>query len=283
MAEGPRWRFLLVDVDGTLLTPAGAVTPRTQAVLRRAVAQGMILVLASGRTYPSLLRIARMLEVPCHLIANGGAVGLTPGAAAVSHTRFFPAELWPEIVHRCQTEGLSTLVFRHRHPEPPLFYVASLSGDPHFESYLGRHRANARVVSELAAEPLAEVVEVAALGSGPAFEAASARVMSGLDGTASCHSMVLYLNARYGKITEFFQAGTSKWGAFLAMFPDAARGPHQVIAVGDESNDVEMIAGAGVGVAMGNGTPELRATADVVTADNDHDGLAQALESLLEG
>lgn len=281
--EGRRWRYLIVDLDGTLLTGGGEITPRSRAVLSRAVAAGITLVLASGRTYPSLMRVAGALELPFHLIANGGAVGLGPRVKTVSHTSFMAPALWTEVVRGLREEGLSVLVFRHRHPEPPLFYVSGLSGHPHFESYIGRHHALRRVEPGLAEAGIPDVVEVAALGSGAHFDAASARVMARLAGRTRNHSMVLFLNANYGKITEFFHPATSKWSAFTGMFPDAAAHAGQVIAIGDEANDVDMIAAAGMGIAMGNATDGLKAVADLVTAGNDAEGLAEALEPLLKG
>jgi hydroxymethylpyrimidine pyrophosphatase-like HAD family hydrolase len=281
--EGRRWRYLIVDLDGTLLTGGGEITPRSRAVLSRAVAAGITLVLASGRTYPSLMRVAGELELPFHLIANGGAVGLGPRGETVSHTSFMAPDLWPDVVRGLQAEELSVLVFRHRHPEPPLFYVSGLSGHPHFESYIGRHHALCRVEPGLAEAEIPDVVEVAALGSGEHFDAASARVMSRLAARTRNHSMVLFLNANYGKITEFFHPATSKWSAFRGMFPEAAADAGQVIAMGDEANDVDMIAAAGMGIAMGNATESLKAVANMVTAGNDAEGLAEALEPLLNG
>ena len=52
----------------------------------------------------------------------------------------------------------------------------------------------------------------------------------------------------------------------------------EVMAVGDSGNDLSMIEDAGLGVAMGNATPEILAAADAVTADNNHDGVALAIE-----
>ena len=52
----------------------------------------------------------------------------------------------------------------------------------------------------------------------------------------------------------------------------------QVMAVGDSGNDLSMIEDAGLGIAMGNATPEILAVADAVTADNNHDGVALAIE-----
>jgi hypothetical protein len=281
MNEGMAWRYLLVDVDGTLLNSQGVISPRNRAVLRRAVAAGLHLVLASGRTYPSLMRSAGGLEVPFHLITNGGAVGLAPGLEAVRYTHFLPPELWPQVVRALEAEGLSVVVFAHRHPEPPLFYVSTLSGDPHFEAYLGRHHAFCRVEPRLAEADVPDVAEVAALGRGPAFDQASERVLCRLAGRTEGHSMVLFLNARFGKITEFFRPGTSKWHAFLGLFPEAEAHPERVIAVGDEANDLEMIRAAGLGIAMGNATPDLKAAAHRVTTHHDEDGLAEALEPLL--
>ena len=57
---------------------------------------------------------------------------------------------------------------------------------------------------------------------------------------------------------------------------------HQVAAFGDERNDREMLAWAGIGVAMANGSPETRAIADLVTASNDEDGVASVLEGWLD-
>ncbi|MCZ6646224.1 MAG: HAD hydrolase family protein [SAR324 cluster bacterium] len=283
MEPGLPWRYLLVDMDGTLLNSRGEITPRSRAALGRAVQAGLELVLASGRTYPSLLRVGEPLGLPFHLISNGGAVGLTPRVEAVSYTNCLAAAAWPEIAEALLAEGLSVLVFSHRHPGPPLFYVASLQGHPHFEAYIGRHHALCRVADNLPGAPIPAVVEVAALGSGAQFEAASARVMARLEDRSRNHSMVLFLNRNFGKITEFFHPATSKWAAFQGMFPEAVRRPQSVIAIGDEANDLDMIAGAGLGIAMGNATNELKAVADLVTGDNDADGLADALEPLLNG
>ena len=294
MAPGGPWQYLLVDVDGTLLDSQGRIPPRGHAALARAVAAGMTLVLASGRTYVSLLRVTADLKLPFHIISNGGAVGLAPvnGEAPEGHPGFAPPHahharyvselapaLWPRLVEALQREGLSVVVFGHRHPEPPLVYVASERGDPHFEAYLGRNRALARVRSHLASAEIPGVVEVAALGEGEAFDRASERVRRRFAAEAESHTMVLFIAAKFGKITEFFQRGTSKWNAFCALFPAAA--PESVVAIGDEANDREMISRAGLGIAMGNATPELKALAGRVTATHDEDGLAQALEAIL--
>jgi hydroxymethylpyrimidine pyrophosphatase-like HAD family hydrolase len=93
--------------------------------------------------------------------------------------------------------------------------------------------------------------------------------------------MALQIGFQPGRITEFFAQGTSKWQAFLGLFPEAAAQSERVIAIGDEANDLEMIRAAGLGIAMGNAIPAVQAAARYVTADLDHEGVALALEAVL--
>jgi hydroxymethylpyrimidine pyrophosphatase-like HAD family hydrolase len=277
------WRYLLVDLDGTLLDSQARITPRTRGVLMRAVVSGVTLVLASGRTYPSLMRVAGGLGIPFHVISNGGAVALTPGLASVPYVNPLPNDLWPDVVATLQDVGLPVVVYGHRHPEAPVLHVARGPGstkaeDAHFEAYLSRNVLAAQIEPDLRAATIAVPVEVAALGRGEAFERTSADVMARFDGRTRHHCMALFIRSEYGRITEFFHPQTSKWRAFLGLFPDARA--EQVIAVGDEANDAEMIAEAGLGIAMGNATSELKALAKHVTLDLDHDGLAEALEPI---
>ena len=284
MSSTTPYRYLLVDLDGTLLDGHAGLSQRNSDALHRAVAAGMRLVLASGRTYLSLLRVTEPLALPpFHLIANGGAVALSPGAEEVRYLNLLPDTLWPEIVEVLEAEGLSPVVFAHRHPEPSWIHVGPLAGDAHHASYVGRNRHIRSQHEDLKAAEIPGVVEVAALGRERAFLAASERVLRRFDGRTQCHSMELSLHGAWGKVTEFFAPGTSKWRAMGEMFPDAAAHPETVIAIGDEANDLEMIREAGLGIAMGNAIEAVKAAADRVTSPNGQDGVAKALERILAG
>ena len=74
---------------------------------------------------------------------------------------------------------------------------------------------------------------------------------------------------------EFIRQGND---GLLALAEKLGLRRDQVMAVGDSGNDLSMIEDAGLGVAMGNATPEILAAADAVTADNNHDGVALAIE-----
>ena len=80
---------------------------------------------------------------------------------------------------------------------------------------------------------------------------------------------------------EINAAAANKGQALLALAAHLGLRPEQTMAFGDGLNDVTMLRDAGVGVAMGNASDEIRALADVVTASCDEDGVAQVIEQLL--
>ena len=77
---------------------------------------------------------------------------------------------------------------------------------------------------------------------------------------------------------ELNAPGISKGRGLMALAERLGLALDEVMAVGDSGNDLTMLEAAGLGVAMGNATEEIKQAADVITADNNHDGVAEAIE-----
>jgi len=99
------------------------------------------------------------------------------------------------------------------------------------------------------------------------------------DGRIVCHSIHV---ASYGvDVLEVFDPAVNKWEGILHVARRHGILPAEIIAVGDDVNDIAMLKSAGLGVAMGNAKPEAIAVADRVINRNDSDGLAEFLEELV--
>ena len=94
------------------------------------------------------------------------------------------------------------------------------------------------------------------------------------DGVRYFRSTPIYL--------EFVEKSVSKGSALLRLCEMLGVDPAQTVAFGDEENDRPMLRAAGLGVAMGNAVPEIKAEADAVTSSNEEDGVAKFIEHLLE-
>jgi hypothetical protein len=82
-------------------------------------------------------------------------------------------------------------------------------------------------------------------------------------------------------ILEAFDKSANKWSALQHLARQWGVPERRIAAIGDEVNDIPMIANAGLGIAMGNAIPAVKAVAKAHTGDNRSDGVAEAIERLL--
>ena len=77
------------------------------------------------------------------------------------------------------------------------------------------------------------------------------------------------------------EPGVNKWMAVKAVAESFNIAPEEIMCLGDSNNDYDMVANAGVGVAVSNATDKVLEAAKIITASNDNDGVAMVLESIL--
>ena len=92
----------------------------------------------------------------------------------------------------------------------------------------------------------------------------------------------LYVPAYGVEVLEVFDPAVNKWEGVLHVARRHGIEPREIIAIGDDVNDLPMLQNAGLGVAMGNGRSEAKAVADLVIGTNADEGLAQFLEELVD-
>ena len=96
------------------------------------------------------------------------------------------------------------------------------------------------------------------------------------------HTNVLHPPRYRGFFTEILPAGVTKWSAIQRLAEQWGIAGSEICAVGDDVNDIPMIRAAGLGVAMGNALPSVKAAADRVAPTHDQDGLVQVVEWVME-
>lgn len=252
-----RISVVAVDLDGTLLRRDDTVSERTMSVLQRLVERGVRLVVATGRRVESVANVVpEALAVSGYVCNNGGDVRLDGDSI---HCRTLDSG---------QSRAIADYLTR-RWPEGTFVMVV--------EDKLYANR-------EMSPEWQAEVADVCEMAERPVSK--FLLHLSALTGSESIASdlpqgsRIIVMD--YGRWGEIVPEGISKavglelllrrWGLTLA----------DAVCFGDDTNDAEMIAECGIGVAMGNAAPEVKAVADVVAPPVEEDGVAQVLESFLE-
>ncbi|MEI7743289.1 MAG: HAD family hydrolase [Chloroflexota bacterium] len=264
-----RIRALAVDVDGTLLDPAHRVRPAVRdAVVRLAVA-GVPVILASAR-FPGAMRAIQaelgLLGEPM-VGCQGAVVGRWVGDTfEVAHEWAIPAAATVSVLKVAGAAGLPVSRFgAHR------WVVAA--GDPMAAQEARIVGCEPAVVEDLAAvgEPAAKLTVMASAGREAELGTIAAALPPSVVGTISRPD---YL--------EIVAATVSKATALAALLGDLGLPVGELAAAGDGANDVAMLQGASLRIAMGHAPASLLEFADWVVPSNGEDGLARAIDRLFD-
>ena len=271
IVAGMKYRLLGIDVDGTLLDADHRINRETIDAVTRARAKGMLVCLATGRSYGETIDIWRRLELagPFEpMVVVGGAMVSEPDTGRTLFQKSIPMGLACEFADALATEGHSAMALVDRW-RVGWDYLLCETGDVHtaVRDWFDKMDVRVRRVGRLgdatnAPRPLRINVVVDPLEA-PVLEAAMKRKF---DGRLDVHAIVA---PNYGvTIVEGFTAGADKWNA-LKYVAQGYRIPfRQIAAIGDDVNDLSMIRRAGFGVAMAHGAQVLRDAADCIAEEN---------------
>jgi hypothetical protein len=145
--------------------------------------------------------------------------------------------------------------------------------------YLNDNTAFFRTIDDLHAEPRSDVIMVSTMGDEATLGALREEAREQFGSRVRTHSLI---NKNYrGMILEFLSPRSGKWAALSAIAAEAGVAAEQIIAVGDDTNDIEMIRNAGLGIAMGNAAAEVKQAADHVVRSNAEGGVVEAIRKAL--
>ena len=271
--SGRRIRLVALDLDGTLIGDDLRLPPRTVATIRAVVARGVHVALVTGRMTSSALPYARELGLRAPLVGLQGALVRempAPGSARLGRLllhRPLPADVARDAMAWCRAAGLT----------PHLNHLERMvipAGDERAEDYSRWNFGRVVLVPDLDAWVRGPVTKVISVGPPPladqALERARADFAGRADATVS-HPMFL----------EFLAPGVNKGRAVRFLARRLGVDLRDALAIGDQRNDVEMLAEVGMGVAMGGAPPAVRASARLVAPSLAEEGAAQVLEDLV--
>ncbi len=267
-------KILFTDLDGTLLDSKKQISSYTREVLHAWADAGHKLVLCSGRDINSVTDVKNdlALDLPgMYLIGyNGGQIYDCQKKKTIYKTALtIPQTL--HILHMAAQAGV------HVHTYSDTHILASRDNE---EMHYYRRVIKTPVLFSPDMETLVRTEPCKCL----AIELKDAQKLENfrlslVPWAEENKISMIYSNPYY---LEFFPAASGKGAAVLKLCELLGIHPYFSVAAGDAQNDLSMIEAAGMGIAMCNGSEDVKMAATTVTAcDNDHDGLAQALVDLI--
>ncbi|MDX2037553.1 MAG: Cof-type HAD-IIB family hydrolase [Isosphaeraceae bacterium] len=277
----PTYRLLALDVDGTLLDRDGNLRSATVEAVRRAAEAGIQPVICTGRRYRRARPIAEMLGLDVPIVCNSGAIVKEPSDHSTLWRADLPREITTTLLDLLAGLDEPAVSFTDLAPHEADFVVErDPMGRPFFDDYLEQNRGHACVDPGWADRDSSRThYHICAIGDRGRMLEVEAEIHRTLPGLVRTF---VQRSPRYlGTMCEVLHLDASKWTAVLRLAELWGIAPEEICAVGDDHNDVPMIAGAGLGVAMGHAPREVLEVADHVTLSEEDDGLAHFIDGVL--
>jgi Cof subfamily protein (haloacid dehalogenase superfamily) len=274
-------RLLASDIDGTLLNPQFQIAECDLAAMRRAHDAGIEVVLVTGRRHIFALPIAKQLGFDFWLISSNGAVTRSL-AGETFHCDLMPREICRELCTVMQDfRGHTVLQFdKDTKGAIVLEHLDDLNSS--IQRWLEKNMAYIEFVVPLERALVSDPVQAMFCGSMARMREAMAALQAGGMG-----NRVTILRTEYPKrdlsMIDVLNTGCSKGHALERWAAHRGYRREEVMAIGDNHNDVEMLEFAGHPVIMGNACEELRGRGWSVTLGNDQCGVAAAIAGLVPG
>ena len=272
-------KLLALDIDGTLLNPKSEVTPRVQAALDQAQEQGVLIALATGRRFSSARPVVEQLNLSIPLISHNGALTKNITTLETIQYHHFACDTAREVIQMgrdfkadiicCDDpDGLGKMVIEGFSPD-----------NRALKSYLKKYWDSVVEVDDLLGYLSHDPIQIMFSGT--------------------CDQMDIFCEALEIQIGERAQIFQTRYRSFDltivdVISPNASKGKavefiaashgiaqSEVMAVGDNHNDLPMLRYAGVGVVMGNAEEYLKQMGFALTASNTEDGVALAIEKFI--
>lgn len=262
-----RVRLVVSDIDGTLVTPDKRLTPAAVAAARRLDAAGVGLTLVSSRPARGMASLVEALAVSLPFAAFNGGNLVAPDFSLLAAKRL-SVDAARTAIELFQRRGVSVWVFADDR-----WLLQDASG-----ADVRRERRTVGFAPTLVADFDGEIDRIDKLVGVSDQPDLLADVESEAQGVLRGEANALRSQAYYLDVTH---PDADKGHAVRALCRRIGVSPAETAVIGDQSNDLAMFAVAGMSVAMGQGTDEVKAGADFVTDANDRDGFAKAIDRFI--
>ncbi len=285
------YKLITVDLDGTLLNSRGEVSPRTKESIRKSIEKGTDVVLASGRPTNSVENIAYEIGSKNYLISGNGAIVYDIANKKIIYNRFLSKEQVLNIVRICYENSIycnvyteNEVIAQNLNYNVLFYYKENAKKEEGRRTHINIVPNLYRFIQESTIENYLKITvcdpnntifngilrKLKAIDDVDVLDVAHMSRKVIRDGSIELPMEYYY--------TEITNKNVNKWTAIEYLISTIGISKEEVIGIGDNVNDKEMIENAGLGVAMGNSTPDFRDSADIIVSDNNSDGVAEVIE-----
>ncbi len=288
------YKLIAIDLDGTLLNLYGVVSERNKQALIQANQEGAEIVIASGRSTNSVKNIASDLGICSYIICGNGSLIYDLQEDKIIYDKFIEKKKALQIIEVCEQNSIyyniytENMVIAKTMNNNVLFYHQENASKP--DSKKTKINLVQNIYEYIENLENQNILKITISDSDSIIFNGiirKLREIKNIDVLDVAHMSRKVIKSGTEEVsleyyyTEITSQNVDKWYAIEYLMGKLGLSKEDVITIGDNVNDKIMIENAGLGVAMGNSAPYIKEIADVVVADNNNDGVAEAVEKVL--
>ncbi|MEA2708745.1 MAG: hypothetical protein QOF78_1346 [Phycisphaerales bacterium] len=274
------YKMIAIDLDGTLLSPEGKVTERTKSAIHQCLAAGMLVCFATGRNWTESRTVLETVAHHDHAVFAGGAMVIDTKQQVTLHKTAVDPQLAREVCAVLENAGHAVLALQDTGQAGVDYLVSDETPlNAETEHWMSVTSATVHPVPRLSGYSHDHTVRLGMVASPDEVKVVHEELIERFGERIFC--LRLFVPQAGVEVLEIFDPAVNKWEGILHVARLHGIEPEQIIAIGDDVNDLPMLTQAGLGVAMGNARDEIKSAAKKVIGTNRDDGLAQFLEQLV--
>lgn len=285
------YKLVAIDLDGTMLNSYGMVTESTKQVIKNTINKGTEVIIASGRPIDSIKTIAKEIGSENYFIAGNGALIYDIKKDEIIYEKFMNKQKVLEIIKICEENSISyniytekTIIAKGLKYNVLYYYKENLKKEENKKTNITIVEDVYEYIKNLENEKFLKITVCDETKSVFNSIIRKLRTVEDIDVLDVLHMSRKMIKQGTEEVpieyyyTEISLKDVDKWNAIEYLANKMNISKDEIIAIGDNINDKEMIENAKVGIAMGQSTPVITEIADFVTSNNNEDGVAKALE-----
>lgn len=288
------YKLVTIDLDGTLLNSYGEISERNKNAIKNAVSKGVEIVIASGRPLQSARSFALEAGASNYVICGNGSLLYNVKNNEILFDKFIERQKVLEIIKICEENSIFYCLYTENLTISKSLNYNILFYNNENKKMTEDKQTNIKIISDIykyvEENPSAGILKIticdeSAIIFGGIIK--KLRKINDVDVLDVQHMARKVITSGTEEIkveyhyTEITSKDVNKWAAILKLADRLKIDPKEIIAIGDNMNDKDMIENAGLGVIMGNSAEYMHKFADVVAPTNNDDGVAEILEKYL--
>lgn len=287
------YKLVAIDLDGTMLNQYGVVTQNTKETIQKVQENGTEVIIASGRPLDSIKSIAKEIKSEKYFISGNGAIIYDVANNEIIYENILKKQKALDIIRICEENSIYYNIYTEKEIIAKSLQCNVLyyhKENAYKEDEDKTHINIVENVYDYIADREVKIVKITICDSNKMIFNSIMRKLKEVEEIEVLEvSHMSRKTIRQGTeeipieyfYTEISAKNVDKWNAIEFLKEKMQIKTEEIVAIGDNVNDKKMIEKAGLGIAMGQSTPEIKEIAKMVTASNNEEGVAQALNTII--